>query len=180
MHTARPRTLGTTALSLIVFATLGSVGCQRWPTESDQSPVSFAASAATNRVTFDIDEVAFSPCTGEDVHWIGTTTVLDHTTSNRDAPPGQQHMVEVDVTHLDGVGLTTGGGYRFNSVPKFDGHSESPVNPYPVVAHFQRRDVVIGPRGAIGFLTVGFTIVVNGTGDLVLDREDFDFLMECK
>ena len=180
MQTARSRSIGPATAWLTLLVALGSAGCQSSPTDPTQAPASFAATTATNRISFDIDDVAFSPCTREDVHWTGTTTVLDHTTSNRGSPPGQ-HFVEVDVTHLVGVGLTSGGRYRFNSVPRFDAHSESPVNPYPLVSHFQRRDVVIGPTGgALGFLTIGFTLVVNGAGDLVLDREDLDFLLECK
>ena len=171
--------------AFILVAALASLACSdgSTPTEGPAASPALGATSSTTHFTFDIDEVSFVSCTGEDVHWTGSIDGVEHTVANRGVDPaGQgQHFLQNSSVHSVGVGLTTGGSYRFNSVQRFDLQSETPINPYPASVKFLRKDVLIGPGGgAIGWLTVGFRLVINGNNQVVLDREDLDFTIECK
>jgi hypothetical protein len=149
-----------------------------------ETPASFAAATpTTTHFSFDIDEVEFISCTGEEVHWTGEVSGVEHSVNNRGVDPsvGTQHFIQNGQVELTGVGLTSGGTYKFHSVQRFGSQSEDPINPYPETTKFLRKDKIIGPSGGvIGFLTVGFMFVVNGNGELVVEKASLDFTLECK
>jgi hypothetical protein len=58
--------------------------------------------------------------------------------------------------HLVGIGELSGGTYGLNNVQRFGFQSEDPV------------------MVAAGQLNWDFTVVINGTGDVVLNTETFD------
>ncbi len=106
-----------------------------------------------------------------------------HAVANRGVDPsiGFQHFIQNGQVKLAGLGLSSGGTYKFQSAQRFGSQGEDPVNPYPSTTIFLRHDVIIGPSGgAIGLLTVGFRFVLNAKGELVLAKEDLDFTIECK
>jgi hypothetical protein len=148
-----------------------------------ETPASFAAATPTStHFSFDVDEVEFISCTGEDVHWTGEVRGEEHSVSNRGVDPsvGTQHFIQNGHVHLTGVGLTSGGSYKFHSVQRFGAQSEDPINPYPEATKFLRKDKIIGPSGGvIGLLTVGFMFVLNANGELIIDKVDLDFTLEC-
>jgi hypothetical protein len=185
MHAMELRPPGSAAALPLLLALLGSAGCTNdsSPTGTTSAPASFAATPVSTHFSFDVDEVSFVSCTGEDVHWSGTVSGVEHTVNNRGVDPslGSQHFIQNGQVQLAGVGLTSGGTYKFHSAQRFGSQAEDPINFYPSTTKFLRHDVVIGPGGgAIGFLTVGFTFVLNGNGELVLSKEDLDFTLECK
>jgi hypothetical protein len=122
-----------------------------------------------------------APCTGEAVHWTGTTRVVFHQTANRGVPLLEdfiQHRIVNVSTKWTGVGETSGDTYKFISSLHDLIQSPSPVEIFPTFARFTFHDRVIGPDGFLGFATFTFQLVINGAGEVVIETEDF--ALECR
>jgi hypothetical protein len=141
--------------------------------------------AATNTTVTDIpmDFTTFVPCTGEEVRWTGTVHSVHHTTTNRGVvlgPDQFQHESTSERGRLTGIGQISGDTYLLNTRFHFSGQAESPVNEFPAVVRITLRDRVFGPSGNLGVADFRISLVINGSGDVVFDRGDFDFTMECR
>src|SRR5439155_610216 len=165
--------------SAIGMLFLGLVGCQdaSAPDAASDGPQLTAAVTEKTVSVEQLESTEFVPCAGENVHWTGTLTLTRHGVTNRGAElqEGQfQHTIFQGRVSQTGVGETSGATYSFNSIFHLSGQSESPVNPFPVVLRVSSRDLVFGPRGSpIGFARFSSMLVVNGAGEVVIDKANF-------
>jgi hypothetical protein len=153
------------------------------PDPANQLPAFASAETFTDRVVIHEDFVdPEAMCTGEPVHWTGTTRFVVHETSNRGAPPvsdpGAQHFIVNVSLHWTGVGETSGISYRFNSSSQFHFQSPSPVDSFPTVQRSAFYGRVIGPNGFLGFARGTFQSVLNAKDELVFVRDNFT--VECR
>jgi hypothetical protein len=150
----------------------------------NQDPLAEAANPSTTVSVSDVEFTEFVDCAGENVLWTGTAHAVLHDITNRgvpELPPGVfQHTIDVESLHLNGIGETSGAAYMLNSKLHVTGNAESPVDPFPVAFRIAIRDVVIRqPGGAIGEASFTLVFVVNGTGEVVIDKVE-DFTIECR
>ena len=170
------RSLAGSAIGMLF---LGLVGCQDASAPNAASDGPQLAAAVTERTVSveQLESTEFVPCAGEDVHWTGTLTLTQHSVTNRgvELQEGQfQHTIFQGHVSQTGVGETSGATYSFNSRFHISGQSESPVNPFPIVLRVSSRDLVFGPTGSpIGFARFSSMLVVNGTGEVVIDKANF-------
>ena len=173
---------------LLLKALLAAVlvlGCGGPSLGPNQDPLAEAANPSTTVSVADVEFTQFVDCAGENVLWTGTAHVVLHTITNRGVPPelppgAFQHTIDVESLHLNGIGETSGAVYRLNSKLHVTGTSEDPVDPFPVVFRIAIRDLVIRqPGGAIGEASFTLDFVVNGTGEVVIDKVE-DFTIECR
>jgi hypothetical protein len=167
------------ARSAIGMLFLGLVGCQdaSAPDAANGGPQLAAAVPEKTVSVEELESIEFVPCAGENVHWTGTLTLTQHSVTNRgvELQEGQfQHIIFQGRVSQTGVGETSGASYSFNSVFHLNGQAESPVNPFPVVLRVSSRDLVFGPTGSpIGFARFSTMLVVNGAGEVVIDKANF-------
>ena len=168
-----------------VLAGLLLLGCGEIssPDPANVRPAFARAETATDVIVIHEDFIDPEPlCTGEAVHWTGTTRIVVHETSNRGAPPipdpGAQHFVVNVAIHWTGVGETSGSTYRFSTSVQNNLQSPSPVDSFPTRQRFAFHDRVFGPDGFLGFASGSFTSVLNGNGELVFERGRFT--LECR
>jgi hypothetical protein len=105
-----------------------------------------------------------------------------HEVSNRGAPPpeepGAQHFTADVSVDLTGVGEISGGTYRLLSSSHTNIQSVSPTEAFPTAFRDTFHDRVFGPDGLLGFATFTVKFVLNGSGDLVFEIEEFT--VECR
>jgi hypothetical protein len=152
------------------------------PDPASDGPAFAPAETVTDVFVEEIDFTDFFLCTSEPVHWTGTARIVVHEMSNRDAPPpsdpGVQHFTVNVTVHLTGVGEISGERYTFISSVHDNIQSVDPVLPFPTAQRFSFHDRIIGPDGLLGFATFTFKSILNGTGELVLEEEEFT--EECR
>jgi hypothetical protein len=145
-------------------------------------PALAAAETVTDVSVFQDDFIESEAlCTGEAVHWTGTTRVVFHQTANRGVPlllDFIQHRIVNVSTNWTGVGETSGDTYTFISSFHDLIQSPSPVEIFPTFLRFTFHDRVIGPDGFLGFATFTAQLVINGAGEVVIETEDF--ALECR
>jgi hypothetical protein len=143
----------------------------------NEHPDFAAAQVVTDVFVVDIDFTDFAACTSEPVHWTGTAHLVLHEVSNRGAPPpeeeGAQHFTANVSVDLTGVGEISGGTYRLRSSSHNNLQSVSPTEAFPTTFRDTFHERVFGPDGLLGFATFTVKLVLNGTGDLVFDIEEF-------
>jgi hypothetical protein len=159
---------------------LGAAGCgDTAAPDAEGTPPSFAPAEVVTEITVENwDFTDFLLCTNEPVHWTGTAVFKYHEASNRGAPPPSEEGVQFFIfsvsINLRGVGEISGETYTFHSTLLDNVQSESPTEPFPTAHRFFFRDRLTGPGGFLGYATLSFISVLNGTGDLVIEEEEFN------
>lgn len=164
------------------FSAALAVGCadRAGVTEpANDQPALASAETVTNVKVVQVEFTDELLCTGELVHWTGTTQLVEHVTANRGVPPGFQHTVFIASTRLTGVGETSGATYRFFSNQGETFQSPDPVDPFPLTFTLTARDRIFGPDGGLlGLGIFSVKVVVNGNAELIM--EDVDFTGQCR
>jgi hypothetical protein len=181
MHSTGSRLARLTTCGLL----LGVAGCGEIsaPDPANERPAFAPAEVVTEITVENWDFTDFALCTNELVHWTGKAVFKYHEASNRGAPPvsdpGVQFFIFSVSINLTGVGEISGGSYTFHSSLLDNVQSVSPTEPFPTAHRFFFHDRVTGPGGFLGYATFSFITVLNGTGDLVIDKVLFDNF-ECR
>jgi hypothetical protein len=128
--------------------------------------------------TFDVDEIVWNDCTGEDVHLTGTMMWTGHGVTTRSGVV--QWGFQIRYQGVTGVGLTTGTKYLANSGEHGYGSLiEDPDHPYHYAAG-GINTVHLVSQGNSPNLKVSYRVHVTVTPDFHYHVEIFDYTAVCK
>jgi hypothetical protein len=122
------------------------------------------------KITVPEDLIFFDQCSGEDVHFTGSTIFSFSSSANKNTFRFTLNIVE----RLDGVGLSTGASYKANVEDNFE--ETGSFSGFP----FEHNEVVnmhlIG-QGAVANETIkqNFHFTVNADGTITVDRASAEF-----
>jgi hypothetical protein len=124
-----------------------------------------AAFADPPKITIPEDFILSDPCTGEQVHFTGSTTFSFAFSTNNNTFHISDHATE----RLDGVGLTTGAKYRTNVEENLEANGS--LSGFPVEENMVFNQHVIAQGALDNFnLKETFHITINANGTITVDR----------
>lgn len=172
------------SLSLTLFVPilgLFVLGCQRSANPVDVSPLDqngtmspAAANVLHDNFVVPVDEIAFNPCAGEDIHFTGAFHVETHLVI--DAKGGIHSQFTANDYNLRGVGLTSGNRYRRVGATT---DSFNASGPPPLEETFTNTFNFIGQGPGNNFLAhqvFHITINANGVVTVIFDK----LRIECR
>jgi hypothetical protein len=133
------------------------------------SGIHFAQANTPTKMTIQDDFIMFDSCSGESVHFVGTTIVSTAVSIQNGIAHLSLHVIARD----DGIGVTSGASYQGNGEQNFEQNAQL------INGVFEANDVghnnLIG-QGAIAneSLNETFHITVNPSGTITVLRTDIN------
>ena len=128
-----------------------------------------AEAGPPTKTTIPIDYIMNDPCSGEDIHLFGSSTISLAFSTNANT----SHLSIQISSHLDGVGLSTGARYKSDSEAKTEKNGS--FADFPFETNEAMNLNLIG-QGTVANETIKetFHITIDGNGTMTVNRSSLE------